>query len=448
MTKSMHGLHRLGPTKLLSLSFLLLIMAGTILLSLPIASDGARLSCIDALFMATSSVTVTGLSVVDTGTRLTTFGQIILLVLIQFGGLGFITIATFITLLFHKPITLEERLLLQKSMNQNQIEGIGLFIRRVLLYTLVIQTTGAMILAGRFMIDMDIGRALYYGLFHSTSIFTNAGFDLFGELDGPFNGLTRYADDPIINITVIVLIFLGGVGFMVITDVVKFPKRKKLTLHSKVVLSTNAILIILGALLFFWLELYHTLKPLTAGGKVMASFLQTITPRSGGVITIEIDSLRQATQLLLILLMFIGAAPGSTGGGIKVTTVAVLAAAVIAQFRGGNDIVLFRRRIPVDLVFKAFCIFFLSLLLVIFSSLLLSVTEKAKFLDIMFESASALGTSGISVGLTPKLTTTGKVLFIILMFAGRVGPLTLAYALEPGKAKDRNDYPEGRITLG
>jgi trk system potassium uptake protein len=448
MTKSMHGFLRLSPAQLLSLSFLLLVITGAVLLSLPIASEGARLSWIDALFMAASSVTVTGLSVVDTGTQLTPFGQIVLLVLFECGGLGFVGIVASITMLLHKPITLKERMLMQNSMNQYQLQGIVHLIRRVLLYSLIIQTTGAVILAGRFRLEMDMGKALYYGLFHSTSIFTNAGFDLFGELDGPFSGLTRYAEDPIINITVIVLIFLGGIGFIVISDVVEFPRRRQLHLHSKVVLFTNAILIILGALLFFWLELHHTLKPLHTGGKVMGSILQSITPRSGGIVTIEVNSLRQATQLLMILLMFIGAAPGSTGGGIKVTTLAVLAAAVITQFRGKNDVVLFRRRIPADLVFKAFCITFISLLLVISSSLLLSVTEKAKFLDIIFETTSALGTAGISTGLTPNLTTTGKVLIIILMFTGRVGPLTLAYAIRPKECKEKCGYPEGRITIG
>lgn len=241
---------RLTPPKILSLGFMLLITAGTVLLCLPAASTGDRISFIDALFMATSATCVTGLAVIDTGTQLTVFGQIVLLVLFQFGGLGFVTMATLITLVLNKRISLKERLLLQESMNQNSMQGIVKLIRRVLIYSLVIQLTGAALLAVRFMLDMPFGKAIYYGLFHSISIFNNAGFDLFGDVHGPFSGLTRYVEDPIINITSMLLIFLGGIGFIVLSDVIDFPKRKRLTLHSKVVLSTSAILILVGAAIF------------------------------------------------------------------------------------------------------------------------------------------------------------------------------------------------------
>lgn len=292
MANLFFGHLKLTPPKILSLGFVLLIAAGTLLLSLPAASTGGRISFIDALFMATSATCVTGLAVIDTGTQLSTFGQIVLLVLFQFGGLGFVTMATLITLVLNKRISLKERLLLQESMNQNSMQGIVKLIRRVLIYSLVIQLTGAILLAARFVVDMPIGKAAYYGLFHSISIFNNAGFDLFGDVHGPFSGLTRYVEDPIVNITSMLLIFLGGIGFIVLSDVIDYPKRKRLTLHSKVVLATSAVLILVGAVVFFWLELNATLKPLHAGGKIMASFLQAITPRSGGVTTIEIPLLR------------------------------------------------------------------------------------------------------------------------------------------------------------
>ncbi|ASA21718.1 TrkH family potassium uptake protein [Paenibacillus donghaensis] len=439
---------RLTPPKILSLGFVLLIAAGTLLLCLPAASTAGRISFIDALFMATSATCVTGLAVIDTGTQLTTFGQVVLLVLFQFGGLGFVTMATLITLVLNKRISLKERLLLQESMNQHSMQGIVLLIRRVLIYSLVIQLTGAIVLAVRFMADMPFARALYYGLFHSISIFNNAGFDLFGDIHGPYSGLTRYVEDPIINFTSMVLIFLGGIGFIVLSDVLEFPKRKRLTLHSKVVLTTSAALIVLGAALFFWLELHHTLKPLHAGGKVMASFLQAITPRSGGVTTIEIPLLRESTQFLMILLMFIGAAPGSTGGGIKITTFAILIATVYARVRGREDIILFRNRISKDNVYRAITMTLLSLMLVVMATMLLSVTESADFLSVLFEAVSAFGTSGITMGLTTELTTVGKVLIIVLMFVGRTGPLTLAYALKPKKNKELYRYPEGDITIG
>ncbi|WP_310828798.1 TrkH family potassium uptake protein [Paenibacillus pedocola] len=439
---------RLTPPKILSLGFILLIAAGTLLLYLPAASTGDRISFIDALFMATSATCVTGLAVIDTGTELTVFGQVVLLVLFQFGGLGFVTMATLITLVLSKRISLKERLLLQESMNQNSMQGIVKLIRRVLIYSLVIQLSGAILLAARFLIDMPVGKALYYGLFHSVSIFNNAGFDLFGDVHGPFSGLTRYVEDPIVNITSMLLIFLGGIGFIVLSDVVDFPKRKRLTLHSKVVLSSSAALIVIGAAVFFWLELNSTLKPLHAGGKIMASFLQAITPRSGGVTTIEIPLLRESTQFLMILLMFIGAAPGSTGGGIKITTFALLVVTVYARIRGKEDIVMFRHRISKDNVYRAITMTLLSLILVVTATMLLSVTESADFLTVLFEAVSAFGTSGITMGLTPELTTAGKILVIILMFIGRTGPLTLAYAIKPKKNKELYRYPEGNITIG
>ncbi|MFE4711487.1 MULTISPECIES: TrkH family potassium uptake protein [unclassified Paenibacillus] len=442
------GSPKLTPPKILSLGFLLLIAVGTTLLCLPASSTTGRIHFIDALFMATSATCVTGLAVIDTGTQLTTFGQIVLLVLFQFGGLGFVTMATLITLVLNKRISLKERLLLQESMNQNSMQGIVLLIRRVLLYSLVIQLSGAVLLAARFMLDMPIGKAVYYGIFHSISIFNNAGFDLFGDIHGPFSGLTRYVEDPIVNIISMLLIFLGGIGFIVMADVIDFRKRRRLTLHSKVVLTTSAVLIGLGAVIFFGLELNHTLKPLHAGGKVMASFLQAITPRSGGVTTIDIPLLRESTHFLLILLMFIGAAPGSTGGGIKITTFAILASAVYARLRGREDIIMFRHRISKDNVYRAITMTLLSLMLVVMATMLLSVTEQASFLAVLFEAVSAFGTSGITMGLTPELTTIGKMLIIILMFVGRIGPLTLAYALKPKKSKELYRYPEGNITIG
>ncbi|AIQ47490.1 ATP synthase subunit J [Paenibacillus sp. FSL R7-0273] len=439
---------KLTPPKILSLGFIALIAIGTLLLCLPAASTSGRISFIDALFMATSVTCVTGLAVIDTGTQLTVFGQIVLLVLFQFGGLGFVTMATLITLVLNKKISLKERLLLQESMNQNSMQGIVKLIRRVLIYSLVIQLIGALLFSLRFLMDMPAGKALYYGLFHSVSIFNNAGFDLFGDVHGPFSGLTRYVEDPIVNITSMLLIFLGGIGFIVLSDIVDFPKRKRLTLHSKVVLSASAALILVGAAIFFWLELNQALKPLHAGGKIMASFLQAITPRSGGVTTIDIPLLRESTQFMMILLMFIGAAPGSTGGGIKITTFAILVVTAYSKIRGKEDIVMFRHRISKDNVYRAITMTLLSLMLIVIATMLLSVTESADFLTVLFEAVSAFGTSGITMGLTPELTTPGKILVIILMFVGRTGPLTLAYAIKPKKNKELFRYPEGNITIG
>lgn len=440
-------IRKLSPPKILSLGFMLLITVGTALLCLPVSSTGTPIPWIDALFIATSATCVTGLTVIDPGTQLTTFGQTVLLILFQIGGLGFVTMATLIMLVLNKRISLKDRLLLQESMNQNSIQGIVLLIRRVLVYSLVIQLTGALILAIRLIEEMPYGKAIYFALFHSVSIFNNAGFDLFGDVHGPYSGMTRYVHDPIINITAMVLIFLGGVGFIVMSDIFDFPKRKKLTLHSKVVLSTSAVLIVLGAVLFFWLELYNSLQPLPVGSQIMASFFQSITPRSGGVTTIDMSSLRQSTQFLMVILMFIGAAPGSTGGGIKLTTFAILVIAVLAQVRGKHDVVLFRHWISQHTVYRAICMTLMALLVVIFSTMILSLTENAAFLMVLFEVVSAFGTSGISMGLTTELTPFGKLLITVLMFVGRTGPLTLAYALKPKKNKELYRHPEGDIII-
>ncbi len=439
---------RLTPPKILSLGFAGLIVIGTLLLWLPAASTEGRLSLVDALFMATSATCVTGLAVVDTGTSLTLFGQIVLLVLFQFGGLGFVTMATLITLILNKRISLKERLLLQESMNQNSMQGIVRLIRRVLLYSLVIQGMGTALFTLRFLQDMGAAKAFYFGLFHSVSIFNNAGFDLFGDVHGPFSGLVHYVEDPIVNLTSMALIFVGGIGFIVLSDIVDYPRRRRLSLHSKVVLSASLILVVAGAAMLMWLEANNTMKPLHAGGKIMASFLQSITPRSGGVTTLNVAELRESSQFLLILFMFIGAAPGSTGGGIKITTFALLMAAVYARLRGREDVALFRNRLPKENVYRAITITLLSLLLVVSATMVLCITESADFLSVLFEAVSAFGTSGITLGLTPELSLPGKLLVIVLMFMGRTGPLTLAYAIKPRRSRELYRYPEGDVTIG
>lgn len=436
------------PPKVLSLGFALLIIAGTVLLSLPVASTDGRLSWLNALFMSTSAVCVTGLSVVDVGTELTLFGQIVLMVLFQLGGLGFVTMATLIMLILNKKISLKDRLLIQASMDQQSMQGIVMLIRRVLLYSLVIQLAGAVLFCIRFMYDMPLGKAVYYGIFHSISIFNNAGFDLFGDVHGPYSGLSRYPEDPIVNLVSVALIFLGGIGFIVLADILDFRIKKRLSLHSKVVLSVSLILVVAGAALFLLLEYAHALQPLSSGGKVLASLLQSVTPRSGGVTTLNMADLRQATQFLLLLLMFIGAAPGSTGGGIKVTTFALMLTAVFTRIRGRQDVVMFRRRIAPEYVYRAITLTMLSILVLAISTMILSITEAAEFLPVMFEAVSAYGTSGISMGITPHLSAAGKIVIMLLMFAGRIGPVTLAYAFRPKQGKKLYRHPEGDIVIG
>lgn len=451
MAKTIPKSGALTPAKVLAYGFGIIIILGTFLLSLgPASADGKPMGLIDALFMATSATCVTGLAVVDTGTHFSLFGQVVLLLLVQIGGLGFMVIGTLIALAFNRRISLRDRLVLQEAMNHNSMENLMTLLRRVIQYSLVIEVIGALLLAARWAVDMPLGQALYFGLFHSISIFNNAGFDLFGSVHGKFSGLAEYAGDPYVNIVVMLLIFLGGIGFIVISDLLHYRHTRKLTLHSKVVLSMSGILVVAGALLILLLEMKNpaTLQSETFGDKLMSSFFHSISSRSGGVTTLSVAEMEHSTQFLLIILMFIGAAPGSTGGGIKVTVFAVLLGAMYAMLRGREDIVFFRRRLSKESIMRAITQTWLALILVVLTGMVLSTLEDREFLPLLFETTSAFATAGMSLDLTPRLTDISKVILCIVMFLGRIGPVTLAYAITPKSEKELYRYPEGKITIG
>jgi trk system potassium uptake protein TrkH len=434
-----------SPPRILVSGFALIILLGGLLLSMPFASsNGTSLDYLDAVFTATSATCVTGLVVVDTGTYFSIPGQVIIITLIQIGGVGFMTMATLFALVLRKRISLRERLILQEAMNQQSMEGIVRLIRRVFVYSLSIELVGAILFSIRFAVDMPIGKAVYVGVFQAVSFFNNAGFDLFGE----YSSLTRYVNDPLVNLVTMALIILGGLGFIVISDILDFKRVRRLSLHSKVVLSMSGFLIVFGAIVIFIFEFTNTLEPLTWSGKIWASFFQSVSPRTAGANTVDIAALRQATQFFIIILMFIGASPGSTGGGIKTTTFTTLIGAVIAMIRGKEDIVLFRFRLARERIFKALTITLLSLALVIFVTMVLSTTEDKAFIRILFETVSAFGTVGLSTGLTPELSMVGKIIISLTMFAGRLGPLTLAYALGPRSEKELYRHPEGKMIIG
>ncbi|MDR6881544.1 TrkH family potassium uptake protein [Bacillus sp. 3255] len=442
---------QMTPPQVLVLGFAAIILVGAGLLTLPVASaTGRPIPFIDALFTATSATCVTGLVVVDTGSVYTIFGQIVIISLIQIGGLGFMTMATLLAFVFRKKITLKERLILQEALNQGSMEGIVRLIRRVLIYSLSIEAIAAVIFAIRWTFDLGFSKALYFGIWHAISMFNNAGFDLFGTVDAPFVSLTGYADDFVVNFVAMALIVLGGIGFVVMADVMDYNKTKKLSLHSKVVLSMTGLLIVAGALIIFIFEYTNnrTLGSLDLGGKILASFFQSVAPRTAGPNTVDIGALRQATQFFIVILMFIGASPGSTGGGIKTTTFTILISAIVTMIRGKEDIVIFRYRLAKDRILKAITLTMMALFLVIIITMLLSTTEDSQLLKILFEVTSAFGTVGLTMGLTPELTTFGKILISLTMFAGRLGPITLAYALQPKQEKELYRYPEGKITIG
>ncbi|RFB38467.1 TrkH family potassium uptake protein [Brevibacillus sp. VP] len=438
----------LSPPKVLVLGFALIIAIGTILLTLPIATnDGQGLSWINAFFTSTSATCVTGLVVTDTGTTFTMFGQLVILALIQVGGLGFMTLATFFALLMGKKISLKQRLLLQESLNQISIEGVVRLAKMLLIFTGLIELTGGILLTLRFAFDMPFAKALYYGMFHSISNFNNAGFDLMGE----FSSLTKYVSDPIVNLTVCALIILGGIGFIVMAEVYGYRETKRLSLHTKVVLTTTAILIVVGTLAILILEFTNakTLQPLSPIGKFFGALYQSVTARTAGSNTISIGDMRQSSLFFIIVLMFIGASPGSTGGGIKTTTFATLLGAVWAQIKGREDVIFYRQRILPHMIYKSLTVTMIALFIVIIVSMILTITEPGKdFLMILFESVSAFATVGLSMGLTPDLSDIGKLVISLTMFAGRVGPLTIAFALAQRNRKEYFRYPKGKIMIG
>ncbi|CAM5205837.1 Trk family potassium uptake protein OS=Lysinibacillus sphaericus OX=1421 GN=LS41612_08005 PE=4 SV=1 [Lysinibacillus sphaericus] len=441
-------IHYLSPPKILVLGFAIIIFIGACLLTLPIATeDGNGLPFLNAVFTATSATCVTGLIVVDTGDTFTMFGEIVILALIQIGGLGFMTFATLLFLLLGKKISLKERLLLKEAFNNISMAGLVKLVKRILLFTALIELIGGLILSIRFSFDMPIGKAIYFGFFHSISNFNNAGFDLMGG----FQGLTAYVADPFVVLTICALITIGGLGFIVMNELYEYRETKRLSVDSKIVLSATVILTVGSTLLIFLFEYSNskTIGDLTGMGKILGSFYQAVTPRTAGSNTLPIGDLTHSTLFLTILLMFIGAGSGSTAGGIKITTFAVLAATLWAQIRGKEDVVLFRRRIVIETILKALTVAMCGMVIVVFVTIFLSITEqKHSFMMYLFEATSAFGTVGLSMGLTPELTPAGRILIILTMFAGRLGPLTIAFAITKRRKPEAFHHPKGNIMIG
>ncbi len=438
--------------RLLVMSFGVFIFAGALLLMLPQATKGSPLGFIDALFTATSATCVTGLAVVDTGARFTLFGQLLILTMIQLGGLGIITFSTAFLYVLEGRLSLGSKDLLYETLSQGPIPNIKYLLKAVFFSTLIIEGIGSLILTLRFLTDMPFTQALCYGIFHAVSAFCNAGFALYSD---SFSG---YQGDLVVNFTICTLIILGGFGFIVIYE---FPRLRnfnvgKLTFHSKLVLFVNVFLIGTGMLLIFFLELHNSLKDLSWGTKLLTAFFQSVTARTAGFNTLELGSMTNPSLFVLMLLMFIGASPASCGGGIKVTTAAVLVAFLKTRFRNQQDVNLFYRRIPAETVSKAISLMSFSMVLIILGTMLLLITElsgvshpesRGMFLELLFESTSAFATVGLSVGLTPALSAAGRLIVIVLMFIGRLGPLTLVMSVGR-KQKVYYKFAQEKVLVG
>ncbi|WP_160723607.1 TrkH family potassium uptake protein [Bacillus sp. USDA818B3_A] len=440
------NLIKLNPAQILVIGFGSLILLGTCLFMLPIATHehGRGLNFIDALFEATSAVCVTGLAVVDTGTTFTLFGQIVLLCLIQIGGWGFMTTGIFMFIILGKRIGLKERLLLQDSLNVFTLSGVVHLVKRIILITLIVELVGAIILTIRWSFEMPLKKAIYYGIFHSISSFNNAGFGL--ESDS----LSKWVGDPTINIVITLLFIIGGIGFTVILDLINKKSLRKLSLHSKVALLMTLILNIVGTLIILASEYDNTktIGNFGLGDKLWASYFQGVVPRTAGFNTIDISQMTISSQVFMMALMFIGASSGSTGGGIKVTTFAIIMIAFWTVLTNRNDVNIFKRRISWQYVNRALSIVVAAITFIFIIFFLLTYNEKAEMSKILFETISAFGTVGLSAGFTMDLTPIGRILITIMMFIGRLGPLTMAFALLKTQKESKVRYAEEKILIG
>ena len=425
--------------------FALVILTGAILLMLPFASrEPGSATFHDALFTATSAVCVTGLVVQDTATYWSSFGQLIILILIQIGGMGVVTIAVSIAIISGKKIGLMQRSTMQESISAPQMGGIvrltGFIFRAVFLFELA----GALLMMPVFIKEFGPGKGIWYSFFHSISAFCNAGFDLMGVREH-FSSLVSFTTSPLINLTIMSLIIIGGIGFLTWNDI--FEKKnnfKRYRLKSKVILVTSAVLIAIPAVYFFFGELNH----LPMAQRLWGSLFQAVTPRTAGFNTIDLNTLTEAGKAIMMVLMLIGGSPGSTAGGMKTTTIAVLFASVMAVFGRREDAHFFGRRISESVIRSAAAILLLYLTLFITGGLIISRVEQLPLLECLFETASAIGTVGLTLGLTPALGLLSRGILIFLMFFGRVGGLTLIFAATSRTKITHSKLPEEKVTVG
>lgn len=434
-----------SPPLILTLGFFILISIGALILSTPfVTRSGNPTNPIDALFVAASASCVTGLTPVNTAEHWNTLGQVVIITLIQIGGLGIMTLASIIPLILRKKIGIKTRLILKEQLNIGSMEGVIRLFKYVLGFTLVVESLGALFLAIRFVPTYGLGKGIWFSVFHSISAFCNAGFDILGDSIYPLRG------DYLVNITIMCLIIIGGLGFMVTSEIYYKRHFKNISTHSKLVLLTNAGLILVGALGFFVLESLKSgvLSNETIGDGVLISFFQSVSARTAGFYSADLSQINDSTAILLISLMFIGGSPGSTAGGIKTTTFAVLLLAVISVVKNEKEPIVFKRRISDDTIKKALSIFVISLSIVIFVSFVIAAIEDFAFIDILYETASALGTVGATLGITDKLSALSKVLITLCMYLGRIGPITMALSFGLKSDVRLIRYPEGFISIG
>ena len=451
---------KMHPAQIIVIGFFLLILTGAIFLSLPFSSlPEHKVSFLDAFFTSTSAVCVTGLVVVDTGTTYTLFGQIVIVLLIQAGGLGVMTVTTMVFLLIGKRITLSERMILRESLNEFELSGMVKMILKVIQVTLFAELAGAALLATR-LVPMFGLRGVYYSLFHSISAFCNAGFDVFGQEFSPYCSLAPFASDPVMVLTISALIITGGLGFLVVSDIFSISRiraRKPMSRYTRLVLAATGLLLAVGMAAFFAAELGNekTLGGLDTGGKILGGLFQSVTPRTAGYNTIDQNALLPVSKFMTIILMFIGASPAGTGGGIKTTTAAIVSLFAAYGIIGRKDITLRERRISPGTVQRATIITITSFVFVVAACLALVSIEGHRggmftSENLIYEVVSGFGTVGLTTGITPQLSAASRIVLIITMFVGRVGltSLVISLASRAGQNNTCIRYPEERIMVG
>ena len=444
-----HKWYRFSRVQIIALGFFIVIGCGTLLLMLPFATKGPENATFtQALFTATSASCVTGLILKDTFTYWTIFGQVVIIVLIQLGGLGFMTMATIFLSFMRKNVGLGKRELMVESINANHVGGIVPLTKMIFKYTVIFELSGALLLSTRFIPDFGIKRGIYYSIFHSISAFCNAGFDLMGIYE-PFSSLVPYYNDVIVNITIMLLITIGGLGFLVWADIRQNGLSfKRYCLHTKIVLTTSAILTFGGAILFFILEFNNTGANISMGAKILTSFFNSVTARTAGFNTVNTAQLTNASKMLTSFLMLIGGSSGSTAGGVKTTTIAVIVIFSINSIKHNQHTTVFRRSLNDDCLKKAVSVFTLNAFLALAGAFVISALNDFPLVDIVYETFSAIGTVGLTTGITSQLCMVSWYILIFLMYCGRVGSVGFASALLEKRARPAVTYPVENITIG
>ncbi|MBR3754551.1 MAG: Trk family potassium uptake protein [Clostridia bacterium] len=441
--------NKLSYTRIIALFFLGVIILGTLLLTLPISSKSREWTpLLDCAFTATSATCVTGLIVYDTFSHWSLFGQTVIISMIQVGGLGVMTIITMFSVFLKKKISLHERKLLMESSGTVRKSGIIRLLKQIVTGTLIFEGTGALLLATRFCPELGFFNGLRYSVFHSVSAFCNAGFDLMGRY-GSFSSLTPFADDAVVNLTICILIITGGIGYLVWQDVLNFKSDfKKYSLQSKIVLVTSAVLVLGGWLLMLVCEWNSSMAQLSPGKKILAAFFQSVTARTAGFNTVPLNELSSAGLMAMVVLMFIGGSPGSTAGGVKTTTVAVMIIELIAVARGEKSPTVFKRRLEEDTVKKAGAIITIYMLAITLAVIIIGAVEGFPLGDVVFEVVSAAATVGLTTGITPTLGAVSHLILMLLMYGGRLGGLTLMIAFAERQQTAMLTRPTEKIQIG